>query len=64
MVREECWDQGDTPECGVYTCMWIKCLACDTDEIWVYQMDVNVSAYRAHVAAFLLSDANGLLRTV
>ncbi|XP_073119459.1 uncharacterized protein [Henckelia pumila] len=64
VVRVECRDQGATLECGVYACMWVECLACDTAEIWAYQRNVNMSAYRVRIAATILSDVHGLLKTI
>ncbi|XP_075478875.1 uncharacterized protein LOC142519732 [Primulina tabacum] len=62
MLREPCRQQGATLDCGVYACMWLECLARDTDEIWSYAQDVKMDTYRAHLAATILSDENGLLK--
>ncbi|XP_073295960.1 uncharacterized protein [Primulina huaijiensis] len=62
VLREPCRQQGATLDCGVYACMWLECLARDTDEIWSYAQDVKMDTYRARLAATILSDENGLLK--
>ncbi|XP_073152520.1 uncharacterized protein [Henckelia pumila] len=62
VVREPCRDQGATLDCGVYTCMWLECLARDTVDMWKYAEDVKMDTYRARIAATILSDENGLLK--
>ncbi|XP_073290647.1 uncharacterized protein [Primulina huaijiensis] len=62
VLREPCRQQDATLNCGVYACMWLECLARDTDEIWSYAQDVKMDTYRARLAATILSDENGLLK--
>ncbi|KZV34341.1 hypothetical protein F511_35641 [Dorcoceras hygrometricum] len=54
LVRERCRQQGPTLNCGVYSCMWLHCLAYDTPEIWKCQQKVDVNAYRVRIAATIL----------
>ncbi|XP_073281183.1 uncharacterized protein [Primulina huaijiensis] len=62
VLREPCRQQGATLDCGIYACMWLECLARDTDEIWSYAQNVKMDTYRARLAATILSDENGLLK--
>ncbi|XP_075500466.1 uncharacterized protein LOC142539058 isoform X3 [Primulina tabacum] len=32
VLRERCRQQGTSLDCGVYACMWIECLCCDTEK--------------------------------
>ncbi|KZV32854.1 hypothetical protein F511_18743 [Dorcoceras hygrometricum] len=54
LVRERCRQQGPTLNCGVYSCMWLHCLAYDTPEIWECQQKVDVNAYRVRIAGTIL----------
>ncbi|KZV39899.1 hypothetical protein F511_04539 [Dorcoceras hygrometricum] len=54
LVRERCRQQGPTLNCGVYSCMWLHCLAYDTPEIWKCQQKVDVNAYRVRIAGTIL----------
>ncbi|KZV44760.1 hypothetical protein F511_37458 [Dorcoceras hygrometricum] len=45
LVRERCRQQGATLGCGVYSCMWLNCLAYDTPEIWECEQKDDVNAY-------------------
>ncbi|KZV17085.1 hypothetical protein F511_24103 [Dorcoceras hygrometricum] len=54
LVRERCRQQGPTLNCGVYSCMWLHCLAYDTLEIWKCQQKVDVNAYRVRIAGTIL----------
>ncbi|XP_073027933.1 uncharacterized protein [Primulina eburnea] len=62
ILRQRCRQQGTSLDCGVYTCMWIECLCCDTEEIWAYEQDVKMDTYRARIAATIISDGNGVLK--